>query len=547
MKNSTDLANQFDIIIVGAGIGSLVAAAIQARRGKKVLVLERQSQYGGYATVFGRGGAVFDVSLHQIGGVYKTGLKRILTDAGIYQSIPFIKHRYLTELQLNEEQEVIKINNGDVNSYINFLQKRFPKEKRAINCWFKTMRSYGREIKIYDWLQPKSAIVRGVILFFFPLICPRLVYSRLFINKLKCALPTNNEQLKKIFYHFNGYYGLPASRLNILFPMIANYGYYYDGGYYIRGGGFTLVKLLLKVIRKNNGIVKCKQNIKQILVDKKSTVQGVIMEDDTLFKAKEVVCGANTISVLRNLLPNNNKAKLALQKLMNYELSMSASVLYIKIDVPIAKLNNNLANSYEYFLLPKLADDAYFALIKNRRDFASDYSTEGLVISIQSNIDETGKGKDNNATIFNVFFADNYERWADLSKEEYIEQKKIEQEKMLQQLAKLLPNVSEHIVTIELGTPLTMEKFTSNTKGAIYGFAQLPKQALQKRPEKITGIKGLYFVSAWSNPGGGYEGSIRSARNYTDPLFTVGSKLVFVLMLLLSIILPITITYWFKH
>src|SRR5574337_105888 len=39
--------SKFDAIIVGSGINSLVCAAVMARRGKKVCVLEREAQWGG--------------------------------------------------------------------------------------------------------------------------------------------------------------------------------------------------------------------------------------------------------------------------------------------------------------------------------------------------------------------------------------------------------------------------------------------------------------------------------------------------------------------
>ena len=36
-----------DVVIVGSGINSLVAAALLARRGQRVLVLERNDRFGG--------------------------------------------------------------------------------------------------------------------------------------------------------------------------------------------------------------------------------------------------------------------------------------------------------------------------------------------------------------------------------------------------------------------------------------------------------------------------------------------------------------------
>ncbi len=58
---------RFDIVVVGSGIGGLVAAAWAARAGLGVLVLEAAKQYGGYCNPFRRGKYRFDPGLHYIG------------------------------------------------------------------------------------------------------------------------------------------------------------------------------------------------------------------------------------------------------------------------------------------------------------------------------------------------------------------------------------------------------------------------------------------------------------------------------------------------
>ena len=42
---------QYDIIVIGSGINSLVAASIIAKAGKKVLVLEAREEIGGLASI----------------------------------------------------------------------------------------------------------------------------------------------------------------------------------------------------------------------------------------------------------------------------------------------------------------------------------------------------------------------------------------------------------------------------------------------------------------------------------------------------------------
>ncbi len=63
-----------DVVVVGAGLGGLAAAASIARTGRGVIVLEHHFVPGGYAHDFRRGHYRFDVSLHAIDGVIPGGL-----------------------------------------------------------------------------------------------------------------------------------------------------------------------------------------------------------------------------------------------------------------------------------------------------------------------------------------------------------------------------------------------------------------------------------------------------------------------------------------
>ena len=48
---------------------------------------------------------------------------------------------------------------------------------------------------------------------------------------------------------------------------------------------------------------------------------------------------------------------------------------------------------------------------------------------------------------------------------------------LINRLEEKFPGIKEHIVVTELGTPRTMERYTNNPKGAVYGYAQSVKQA----------------------------------------------------------------------
>ena len=67
-------AERWDAIVIGSGIGGLTAAVLLAvHGGKRVLVLERHYEAGGFTHTFHRPGYEWDVGLHYIGQVQDEG------------------------------------------------------------------------------------------------------------------------------------------------------------------------------------------------------------------------------------------------------------------------------------------------------------------------------------------------------------------------------------------------------------------------------------------------------------------------------------------
>ena len=58
-----------DVVVVGAGIAGLTAAALLAKQGLRVELLEAHSQSGGCAGTFRRGPYTFDVGATQVAGL----------------------------------------------------------------------------------------------------------------------------------------------------------------------------------------------------------------------------------------------------------------------------------------------------------------------------------------------------------------------------------------------------------------------------------------------------------------------------------------------
>ncbi len=65
--------NEFDVVIVGAGVSGLTAATLLSRAGLKVCVLEKHRILGGYLQGFERKGFIFDTAIHWLNQCGKDG------------------------------------------------------------------------------------------------------------------------------------------------------------------------------------------------------------------------------------------------------------------------------------------------------------------------------------------------------------------------------------------------------------------------------------------------------------------------------------------
>ncbi len=122
------------VVVIGAGLGGLAAAAMLTRAGRRVIVVERHEEPGGFAVTFRRAGFHFDASLHHLDAVGVGQANRPLLDRlGISDSLrlhrdPILRRDCLPGIDLLIPQ--------DGATLLSMLADRFPGEAPGLRLLF---------------------------------------------------------------------------------------------------------------------------------------------------------------------------------------------------------------------------------------------------------------------------------------------------------------------------------------------------------------------------------------------------------------------------
>jgi len=118
---------EYDVIIVGSGIGGLTCGALLSKRDYKVLVLEQHCQIGGYCSSFKRNNFVFNAGVSDVSGLWEKGpVAYLLKELGLKKEELFVRNtiRYVFKGK--------KIEARNLDEFMTKLSEIFPEEKMNI-------------------------------------------------------------------------------------------------------------------------------------------------------------------------------------------------------------------------------------------------------------------------------------------------------------------------------------------------------------------------------------------------------------------------------
>jgi phytoene dehydrogenase-like protein len=128
----------YDVVVIGAGIGGLTAANLLAKAGLEVLLVEQHYMVGGYCSTFRRRGFVFDAATHfyPLLGNPDTITGRLLGDLG--STTEWVKMDPVDQFHFPDGSSFSV--SADLDAYLADLKRLFPGEAAALDEFFAEVR-----------------------------------------------------------------------------------------------------------------------------------------------------------------------------------------------------------------------------------------------------------------------------------------------------------------------------------------------------------------------------------------------------------------------
>jgi len=444
---------KYDVIIVGAGVGGLICGNFLAKYGKKVLIIEQHDRPGGCVTAIKRKDCVFDMGGHLFGSCNEHG---ILSECLSRLNIKVNFARINPSDQFHFNQDVVKVP-SDADEYIELLIGMFPEEALNIKIFFKQIFYLARNFSNNDIIKKFST----------------LTYQDLLNTYFK------NNQLKGILSAQYLYIGQKPNKSSALFMAVLMASYLKDGVYYSLGGTQVFSDAVYKKFIDYGGACFFKRRVEKILINRTSRVAlGVKLRGDDEILADVIISNADARSTIFDLIGVDNFPSQYINRVAGYQEGPSLFLTFLAINDYKKDLSGHRGWHFSSYDMNGNNNPLYISIPTLFDSSIAPTGTHILEILTESPYEFT-----------------NVKNWDKC--------KRVMQDSIFEKVEALLGPIKEHLLYVDSASPRTMERYTLNRKGSVYGWAMTPAQTAVNRLQQETPLNNFYFVGHWTTPGCG--------------------------------------------
>ncbi len=484
------------VIVIGAGIGGLTAAALLAHRGYQVKIFEQAQIPGGCASTFKRRGFTFDVGATQVAGLEPGGIHhRIFTELGV--NLPPASHcDPACAVFLPGEDHPISVWR-DPDKWKAERQRQFPGSERfwqlmadlfEVNWAFQSRDPIIPPRNPWDVWQVIQALRPSTLK-----TVPHIFST---VGQTLRAFGLGADQRLKTFLdlQLKLYSQVDAEETALLYAATAlGVSQFPQGLFHLQGSMQALSDTLVTALKNSGGEMFLGHSVQSIQKKQDTTsktsfkVQGFDNKGKEWIEAADHVVAnvtvQNLVSLLGEAAPTGYK-----KRVQGLPTASGAFVIYLGVEA--AAIPEDCPPHLQFLYDP----DGPIA------------ENNSLFVSVSRPGD--GRAPDGKATIIASTFTDP-NQWEQTHDYEGLKEKY--REVAIANLNQFFTLNQHTIVHQEAGTPQTFERFTARQKGIVGGIGQRIPNFGPFGFSTRTPIPGLWLVGDSTHPGEGTAGVSYSA------------------------------------
>ena len=478
--NEASVGEAYDVIVIGSGIGGMIAAALLAQSGQYVLVAEQHSGPGGYAHSFRRGPYTLDPAVHSI--MDPAFFDALLRHLGVRDQCTFLPVDRFYSLFVDGERFAAPLTSAE--EFVQAHVQWFPESAREVRAFLELCFQIHRES--HDLPQRVALDEIDAVTRQFPTL---FKYRNALLGEVLDEYFTSPRP-RGACAAFSMLLGLPASRLPFQGYAQLLGSCLKDGMFQCQGGAEQVIRALALSLTRSGGTLLCDSLVEKIVVVE-GRATGVVLADGRRFSAPVVVSNGPGPWTYERMVGLENLPPPFVRKLSRMRVADSGFVVYGATRQALPALGADHTN----FVWKTWDLDEVYEVDAARG------GAKGFAFFVPSALDPTLAPTGQHIFTCLTFVPYDIGRpWAE-AKADF-------KAATLRDLDRLFPGFSDHLIFADSATPLTMERYSMNTRGSIYGWENTLAHAGSKRPAPRTPIAGLYLAGQWTQPGGGW---LRSA------------------------------------
>ena len=507
------VANGNKVLIVGAGMAGLTAAAYLTRENYNVLLVDKNERVGGLVSTFESNGFSFDAGPRAF--VNSGIVKPILKDLGLQWEY------FENKISVGVEDQIFQINSmEDLQEYKRILEHFYPEDKLEVRKVIDIISEMSEYTKVlYEFDNPNFIDLKNNKKFIFKKLIPwtfKFLYTLRKLNQYNIPMEdfiknkvSNQSMSDIILQHF-------FKRTPTHFAL--GYFYVYQDYFYPKSGTGALSKLLEEKILNSNGEIKLNTEIAEINPSR-SIITDLAGNE---YSYDHLIWAADLKSMYRFLNYDGleatviDKIKVMSDRLSEAKSAESVYILYIAVNRPPAFFQQNGGEHLFYTPssqgLGEINQKDRLDIIENFDNKSKEEVFEWLdkyfrfntyEISIPSLRDSSlapaGQTGVMVSCLLDYQLVKNIDRsgW-------YQEFKETIENKVIKILSETIyRDIDEHILFKFSSTPLTIEKISGSSEGSIVGWSfETPPPVINKLEEIpksiLTPIPNIYQAGQWS-------------------------------------------------